>query len=90
VTRTRDLSDQELADVLAGKAFALREGRTNRQNLRNELAMILASETGVVARYDALKSQGRQSFGRPNEGREGLSLFVPHGDWDRDRDRDDG
>jgi hypothetical protein len=83
MTETKDLSDEELADVLAGKAFALREGRTNRRKLRNELAMLLASETGVVVRPEALKSQGRQSFGRSNEGREGLSLFVPHDDRDQ-------
>lgn len=76
-TETRDLSDEELADVLAGKAFALREGRTSRENLRNELAMLLASEEGVLARPEPLESQGRASFGRSNEGREGVALFVP-------------
>jgi len=77
-TETRNLSDEELADILAGKAFALREGRTNRKNLRNELAMLLASEEGVLARPEPLKSEGRASFGRSNEGREGVALFVPH------------
>jgi hypothetical protein len=77
-TETRNLSDEELADVLAGKAFALREGRTSRENLRNELAMLLASADGVLARPEPLKSEGRVSFGRSNEGREGVALFVPH------------
>jgi hypothetical protein len=76
-TETRNLSDEELADVLAGKAFALREGRTSRENLRNELAMLLASADGVLARLEPLKSEGRASFGRSNEGREGVALFVP-------------
>lgn len=79
-TETRNLSDEELADVLAGKAFALREGRTDRESLRSELAMLLASEEGVLARPEPLKSQGRASFGRPNEGREGLALFIPQDD----------
>ena len=80
MTETRNLSDEELADVLAGKAFALREGHTTRRSLRNELAMLLASTEGVTSRPGMLKSQGRASFGRANEGREGLALFVPQDD----------
>lgn len=87
--KTQNLSDEELADVLAGKAFALREGRTNRKNLRNELAMLLASEDGVIARPEPLKSQGRASFGRSNEGREGLALFIPHDSIDEPSNSDD-
>ena len=51
---------------------------TDDENLRNELAMLLASEDGVLARPEPLKSEGRASFGRSNEGREGVALFVPH------------
>lgn len=80
MTETKDLSDDELADVLAGKAFALREGHTTRTNLRNELAMLLASAEGVEGRPQPLGDAGRMSFGRANEGREGLALFIPAGD----------
>lgn len=86
MTETSEMSDEELADILAGKALALRDGHMNRKNLRNELAMLLASEDGVLARPEPLKSEGRASFGRSNEGREGVALFVPQNSNEKTRE----
>jgi hypothetical protein len=75
------LSDEDLALVLEGKAKKLESGKKNRQEVTKELAEIVADD---LVERDAdfvtrgpLRSQGRASFGRANEGRSGVALFIP-------------
>lgn len=78
------LSDEELAMVLRGKADKLAAGEKDREAVDRELAELLAADLEAAAeklvRRGPTQRQGRVSFGRPNEGREGLALFVPD-DW---------
>jgi len=77
------LSDDDLALVLEGKARKLEDGNKSRDEVTRELAQLVADD---LRRRDddfvtkgALQSQGRASFGRANDGREGLALFLPDG-----------
>jgi len=76
------LPDDDLALVLEGKARKLEQGEKSRQEVTKELAQLVADD--VQRMYDEdyvnhgpLQSQGRASFGRANEGVQGLALFHP-------------
>lgn len=75
------LSDDELALVLEGKARKLEDGHKSREEVTEELAQLVAEDlrdrNEDFVNRGPLQSQGRASFGRSNEGREGLALFVP-------------
>lgn len=75
------LSDDDLALVLEGKARKLEQGNKTREDVTRELAELVADDLrerdGSFVTKGRLQSQGRASFGRSNEGREGLALFVP-------------
>lgn len=71
-----DLSTEDLGHILEGKGIKLRDDEKDRDEAIAELAELLAAENGVLAREGALKSRGTANFGRENEGREGLALFV--------------
>jgi hypothetical protein len=75
------LSDDDLALVLEGKARKLEDGEKTREEVTRELADLVADDLAArdedfVSRGH-LRSQGRASFGRSNEGRPGTALFVP-------------
>lgn len=75
------LSDDDLALILEGKAQKLEDGNKSRETVTRELAQLVADDlrdrdADLVAK-GRLQSQGRASFGRSNEGREGLALFLP-------------
>jgi len=78
------LSDDDLALILEGKARKLEDGTKPREDIIEELAELVADDlqerSDSLVTRGALQSQGRSSFGRANEGREGLSLFVPKED----------
>jgi len=73
-----ELTDDDLALILEGKAEKLRRGEKSRTELRNELAELLTEEQmpGVLFKRGPLQAQGRVSFGRSNEGEYGLALFT--------------
>ena len=71
------LSDEEVGLLLAGKARRLLNREKSRQELLEDLVKLLAAEPQVIVRTTPLRSQGRCSFGRRNEGRDGIALFVP-------------
>lgn len=75
------LSDDDLALVLEGKARKLEEGEKPRDEVTRELAQLVADDLRerdeTFVNRGELQSQGRASFGRSNEGREGLALFLP-------------
>lgn len=75
------LSDDDLALVLEGKSKKLEMGEKPRAEVTRELAQLVADDLrerdkNYVTR-GPLQSQGRASFGRSNEGRSGLALFLP-------------
>lgn len=70
-------SDEELGLILEGKGMKLHEGDKERAETIAELARLLEAEDGVLVREGALKSRGTANFGRENEGREGVALFIP-------------
>jgi len=78
------LSDDELALILEGKAQKLEDGHKSREEVTRELAQVVADDLREtdedLVNRGPLQSQGRASFGRGNEGREGLALFVPEED----------
>lgn len=75
------LSDDDLALVLEGKARKLERGDKDRGEVTRELAQLVADDLRErdddLVTKGTLQSQGRASFGRSNEGREGLALFLP-------------
>jgi len=75
------LSDDDLALVLEGKTRKLEAGDKPREEVTRELAQLVADDLrerddGLVNK-GTLQSQGRASFGRSNEGREGVAMFLP-------------
>jgi len=70
------LNNDELGLILENKAEKLRRGDVTRSELRNELAEILADMDGVLSKRGPAQAQGRVSFGRSNEGVDGLGLFI--------------
>jgi len=78
------LSDSDLALILEGKAKKLEEGHKSRDDVTRELAELVAEDLRerdeAFVNRGQLQAQGRASFGRSNEGREGLALFVPKDD----------
>jgi len=70
------LNNEELGLILANKAEKLQCGDLTRSELRDELAEILADMDGVLSKRGPAQAQGRVSFGRSNEGVEGLGLFI--------------
>lgn len=78
------LSDDDLALILEGKVKKLEDGTKSREEVTRELAELVAddlqdSDDNLVT-DGKLQSQGRASFGRSNESREGLALFIPE-EW---------
>lgn len=73
----RYLSNEEIGLLLEGKARKLHFGEKTREEFLGDLLRVLATEPGVVVRAKPLRSQGRCSFGRRNEGRPGIAVFVP-------------
>lgn len=71
------LSNEELALLAAGKAHELLRGEKSRDDFYDDLVILLATEDNVIVRQAPLRSQGRCSFGRQNEGRDGIALFIP-------------
>lgn len=75
------LSDDDLALILEGKARKLEDGNKSREDVTRELAQLVADDLRErdddYVNRGRLQSQGRASFGRGNEGREGLALFLP-------------
>jgi hypothetical protein len=75
------LSDEDLALVLEGKARKLEAGEKDREEVEAELLQLIADSIREVDEnlvYEGpLRSQGRASFGRSNEGRAGLAVFLP-------------
>lgn len=75
------LSDEDLALVLEGKARKLESGEKDRDTVTRELAQVVADDLRErdedLVNRGPLQSQGRASFGRSNEGAEGLALFFP-------------
>lgn len=78
------LSDDDLALVLEGKARKLEDGNKSRAEVTRELFQLVADDLRdmdeVFVNKGSLQSQGRASFGRSNEGREGVALFLPDGE----------
>lgn len=74
------LSNEEIGLLLAGKAQRLLHGEKSRSEILSDLIKILAAEPQTIVRTSPLRSQGRCSFGRRNEGREGVALFLPDDD----------
>jgi len=75
------LSDDDLALVLEGKARKLEDGAKSREAVTHELAPLVAADLRErdddLVNKGRLQSQGRASFGRSNEGKKGLALFLP-------------
>lgn len=71
------LSKEEIGFLLKGKIRELHCGDKTRDEFRDDFLKILACEPDVIVRSKPLRSQGRCSFGRSNEGQEGIALFVP-------------
>lgn len=75
------LSDEDLALILEGKARKLEAGDKDRDDVTRELAQLVADDLREwdesYVSHGRLQSQGRASFGRSNEGRGGLALFLP-------------
>jgi len=75
------LSDDDLALILEGKARKLEDGNKDREQVTRELAQLVADDLRErnedYVRTGPLQAQGRASFGRSNEGVEGLALFIP-------------
>ena len=71
------LSDEEVGLLLLGKARRLLNGEKSRRELIDDLVKVLATESGVIVRDAPLRTRGRCSFGRQNEGLSGTALFVP-------------
>lgn len=71
------LSDEEMGLLLEGKARRLLRGEKSRDELIDDLVKLLGTEPYTISRMTPLRSQGRCSFGRRNEGLEGTALFVP-------------
>jgi len=75
------LSDDDLALVLEGKARKLEQSEKTREDVTRELAQLVADDLRGwdedFVNDGLLQSQGRASFGRSNEGREGLAMFIP-------------
>lgn len=78
------LSDDDLALVLEGKARKLADGEASREAVTRELAELVAEDLRAInedyANRGTLQAQGRASFGRSNEGADGLAIFVPEAD----------
>ena len=70
------LNNDELGLILENKAEKLQRGDLTRSELRDELAEILADMDGVLSKRGPTQAQGRVSFGRGNEGVDGLGLFI--------------
>lgn len=75
------LSDDDLALILQGKARKLEAGEKSREEVTRELAELVAEDLRSwdedYVNEGVLRAQGRASFGRSNEGRSGVALFVP-------------
>lgn len=75
------LSDNDLALVLDGKAQKLEQGDKSRDEVTRELVQLVADDLrdrdADLVTKGSLQSQGRASFGRSNEGRDGVALFLP-------------
>lgn len=72
-----NLSDEDLGLILEGKGQKLHDSEKSRDEAVAEIVDLLADEDRVIVREGSLASRGVANFGRENEGREGIALFVP-------------
>lgn len=69
-------SDEDLALMLEGVARKLEAGDISQGDASLRLVDLLSDMNGVTTYEGRVKSQGRVSFGRPNEGAVGTAVFV--------------
>jgi len=70
-------SDADAAIIMEGIARKLESGHYNQSEAALRLAELMRELEGVTSHTGQIKSQGRVSFGRPNEGAVGIAVFVP-------------
>lgn len=75
-------SDEDVALMLAGVAKKLEDGHISQAAASARLIRLLSRMDGTMSYEGSLKSQGRVSFGRSNEGLDGVAVFVR--DWPAD------
>lgn len=73
----RDFTDNDMAVMVEGIAREFRHGEKSRAEFRDDLLALLAGEPEIVVRERPIRTDGRFSFGRSYEGREGVGIFVP-------------
>lgn len=71
-----DLDDEQLGHLIEKNGQLLREGEKPRREIIRTLAGLLAADEATVGRTGPLGDSGRVSFGRENEGRSGVSLYI--------------
>ena len=71
-----DFSDEDLGLMLQGLGRKLEDGHVNQAEASLRLVNLLTRMNGVTTYEGRVKSQGRVSFGRPNEGAVGTAVFV--------------
>jgi hypothetical protein len=76
MTGTR-YADDDVALMLEGVSRKLEDGHITQAAAAERLATLLAELDGTTTYRGLVKSQGRVSFGRGNEGRDGVAIFVP-------------
>lgn len=71
-----EFSDEDMALMLEGVARKLEAGHMTQAEAALRLVSLLAHMNGVTSHEGRVGSQGRVSFGRPNEGLVGTAVFV--------------
>jgi len=75
-------TDADAAIILEGIARKLETDHYTQEEAAYRLAELLRELNGTTGYEGRVKSQGRVSFGRPNEGLHGIAVFVR--DWPTD------
>ncbi len=70
------ISDEELAEALAGKASLLERGDRDRAQVIEELVELVADSPETSSREGRVDSSGRVSIGRRFEGVNGVVVFY--------------
>jgi len=70
-------SDADAAIIMEEIARRLESGYYDQSDAAHRLAELMRELEGVRSHTGRVKSQGRVSFGRPNEGASGIAVFVP-------------
>jgi len=78
-TKTRDLSDMEIAVIVEQIGKELKKGEMSRSEFRGELFAVLSGEPQVLTRKGTVPTEGRVGFGRRTEGQEGTAIYAPEG-----------